>query len=118
LSEIRNKSLKTANDNDKFDDKLKESNVRLFERKHISEELSEQPLTFISLSFCFDFHNFRQFKAGKTIEIIREERFQQIVQRRKLVDLAKVQAQEVAFLRSEVERLRMKTFPALVQIEF
>lgn len=41
-----------------------------------------------------------------------------IIQRRKLLDLAKAQAQEVAFLRSEVERLRMKTFPALVQIEF
>lgn len=57
-------------------------------------------------------------KAGKSIDIIREEKFQQIIQRRKLVDLAKAQAQEVAFLRSEVERLRMKTFPALVQIEF
>ena len=58
------------------------------------------------------------FKAGKTAEAIREDKFQQIIQRRKLVDLAKAQAQEVAFLRSEVERLRMKTFPALVQIEF
>lgn len=56
--------------------------------------------------------------AGKTIDTIRQEKFQQIIQRRKLVDLAKAQAQEVAFLRSEVERLRMKTFPALVQIEF
>ena len=42
--------------------------------------------------------------AGKGIEVIREEKFQQIIQRRKLVDLAKAQAQEVAFLRSEVER--------------
>lgn len=69
--------------------------------------------------------NFNQSKfklnisiAGKSGEAIREEKFQQIIQRRKLVDLAKAQAQEVAFLRSEVERLRMKTFPALVQIEF
>jgi hypothetical protein len=52
------------------------------------------------------------------MNVIREERFDQIIQRRKLVDLAKAQAQEVAFLRSEVERLRMKTFPALVQIEY
>jgi len=44
------------------------------------------------------------------METIREEKFQQIIQRRKLVDLAKAQAQEVAFLRSEVERLRMKIF--------
>ncbi|XP_075245567.1 cilia- and flagella-associated protein 43-like isoform X2 [Convolutriloba macropyga] len=44
-------------------------------------------------------------------------RMKDIVQRRKLVDLAKNQAQEVAVLRAEVERLRMRTFPALVQIE-
>ena len=46
-----------------------------------------------------------------------ERRLQDIVARRKLVDLAKAQAQEVAVLRAEVERLRMRTFPALVQIE-
>lgn len=46
-----------------------------------------------------------------------ERRLQDIVSRRKLVDLAKAQAQEVAVLRAEVERLRMRTFPALVQIE-
>ena len=47
----------------------------------------------------------------------REKRYQEIVQRRKLVDLAKAQANEVAVLRAEVERLRMRTFPALVQVE-
>ena len=46
-----------------------------------------------------------------------QKRMQDIVQRRKLVDLAKAQAQEVAVLRAEVERLRMRTFPALVQVE-
>lgn len=77
------------------------------------------------MSKCTTVINFNQSKsklnisiAGKSGEAIREEKFQQIIQRRKLVDLAKAQAQEVAFLRSEVERLRMKTFPALVQIEF
>ncbi|XP_066549969.1 cilia- and flagella-associated protein 43 [Amia ocellicauda] len=42
-----------------------------------------------------------------------EERYKDILQRKRLVDLAKAQAQEVAILRAEVERLRMKTFPAL-----
>jgi hypothetical protein len=37
--------------------------------------------------------------------------------RRRLVDLAKTQAQEIAVLRAEVERLRMRTFPALVKME-
>ena len=46
-----------------------------------------------------------------------QDRIRHVVRRRRLVDLAKAQAQEVAYLRAEVERLRMKTFPALVQIE-
>ncbi|XP_072534295.1 cilia- and flagella-associated protein 43 isoform X2 [Salminus brasiliensis] len=42
-----------------------------------------------------------------------EERYQDILQRKKLVELAKAQAEELAILRAEVERLRKKTFPAL-----
>ena len=41
-----------------------------------------------------------------------------IVERRRLVEMAKEKAQEVAVLRMEVERLRMRTFPALVQVEY
>ena len=44
------------------------------------------------------------------------ERYKKIVERTKLVELAKAQSQEIAILRTEVERLRMKTFPALVQV--
>ena len=50
-------------------------------------------------------------------KVDQEDGNRQVVRRRRLVDLAKAQAQEVAYLRAEVERLRMKTFPALVQIE-
>ena len=46
-----------------------------------------------------------------------EARMVEIVSRRQLVELAKAQATEVSILRTEVERLRMKTFPALVQVE-
>ena len=45
----------------------------------------------------------------------RMETHKEIVQRRRMVDLAKAQSQEVAMLREEVERLRMRTFAALVQ---
>ena len=55
--------------------------------------------------------------ADKTASSDHAEKYRDIVQRRKLVDLAKAQAQEVAVLRAEVERLRMRTFPALVQVE-
>lgn len=57
------------------------------------------------------------FPAAGRSDTGAERRLQDIVARRKLVDLAKAQAQEVAVLRAEVERLRMRTFPALVQIE-
>jgi len=45
------------------------------------------------------------------------ESHKEIVQRRRMVDLAKAQSLEVAQLRAEVERLRMRTFAALVQVE-
>lgn len=60
---------------------------------------------------------FKTFSADRRSNTGTEKRYQEIVQRRKLVDLAKAQAQEVAVLRAEVERLRMRTFPALVQVE-
>jgi len=44
-----------------------------------------------------------------------KERMYDILVRKKLVQMAKAQAQEIAILRAEVERLRMRTFPALVQ---
>jgi len=80
--------------NDILDKDLEELNVAVNERRHIDEVNAE-----------------RRMDTGA------ERRYQEIVQRRKLVDLAKAQAQEVAVLRAEVERLRMRTFPALVQVE-
>ncbi|XP_062375052.1 cilia- and flagella-associated protein 43 [Sardina pilchardus] len=46
-----------------------------------------------------------------------EQRYQEILERKRLVELAREQAQEVAVLRAEVERMRMKTFPALGQFK-
>lgn len=41
----------------------------------------------------------------------------EIVVRRKLVETIKAQDEEFSLLKLEVERLRMKTFPALVQVD-
>lgn len=100
--EERNKTLKdlerTAKqkeyDNEQLLKELEDLNVSVHERKHIE-----------------------QVNADRRSDSGAEKRYQEIVQRRKLVDLAKAQAQEVAVLRAEVERLRMRTFPALVQVE-
>jgi len=55
--------------------------------------------------------------GGQKSAADRMETHKEIVQRRRMVDLAKSQSEEVALLRAEVERLRMRTFAALVQVE-
>lgn len=46
-----------------------------------------------------------------------KQRMQNIVKRRRLVELVRAQAQEISVLTTEAERLRMRTFPALVQVD-
>ncbi|XP_071946948.1 cilia- and flagella-associated protein 43-like [Antedon mediterranea] len=94
LSTLRKGIRKKEQENTKVEGELQEMIVCVSERKHINE-----------------------VNASARDETAAEKRMKDIVQRRKLVDLAKAQAQEVAVLRAEVERLRMRTFPALVQLE-
>ncbi|XP_052225547.1 cilia- and flagella-associated protein 43-like isoform X5 [Dreissena polymorpha] len=94
LKELERTIKQKENDNEQLLKQLEDLNVSVHERKHIE-----------------------QVNADKQKDSGAEKRYQEIVQRRKLVDLAKAQAQEVAVLRAEVERLRMRTFPALVQVE-
>ncbi|XP_066535952.1 cilia- and flagella-associated protein 43 [Hoplias malabaricus] len=46
------------------------------------------------------------------------EHYQDILERKELVEQAKAQAKEISILRAEVERMRMKTFPALAQLKY
>ncbi|XP_031564143.1 cilia- and flagella-associated protein 43-like [Actinia tenebrosa] len=85
---------KKEKDNTKLDGDLEELALSVAERRNVNEMNAE-----------------RRNDTGA------ERRYQDIVARRKLVDLAKAQASEIAVLRAEVERLRMRTFPALVQVE-
>ncbi|XP_060097687.1 cilia- and flagella-associated protein 43 [Heteronotia binoei] len=48
---------------------------------------------------------------------IHKEHYEDILQRQQLVDLAKAQAQELSILQAEVERLRMRTFPAFFDVQ-
>jgi hypothetical protein len=41
-----------------------------------------------------------------------QERVKKLASRRKLLDMAKAQGDEINVLREELERLRMRTFPA------
>ncbi|XP_071090035.1 cilia- and flagella-associated protein 43-like isoform X1 [Haliotis cracherodii] len=94
FNDLQNTIQSKDRENSGLDLDLNEINVCVNERNHID-----------------------QVNADRRMDTGAERRYQEIVQRRKLVDLAKAQAQEVAVLRAEVERLRMRTFPALVQVE-
>ncbi|XP_073210543.1 cilia- and flagella-associated protein 43 isoform X4 [Lepidochelys kempii] len=82
--------------NYKLSQELQEMLVSVSERRHIFEAADTQLIS---------------EKAAK-------DHYRDIVQRRQLVDLAKEQAQEIAVLQAEVERLRMRTFPALFETEY
>ena len=47
----------------------------------------------------------------------REQRMDDIVTRKQLVETIKLQDNQISVLRNELERLRMRAFPALVQID-
>lgn len=46
-----------------------------------------------------------------------EERFKEIIQKKYLEDFVRAQAEELALLWAEVNRLRMKNFPSLDQLK-
>ncbi|XP_028632191.1 cilia- and flagella-associated protein 43 [Grammomys surdaster] len=49
-----------------------------------------------------------------TCEKIARERYDNLMKQQKLTNISKQQAEQISILQAEVERLRMKTFPALV----
>ncbi|XP_058399929.1 cilia- and flagella-associated protein 43 [Diceros bicornis minor] len=51
-----------------------------------------------------------------TCEKIAKERSENMMQQQKLTKISKEQAEQISILQAEVERLRMKAFPALVQM--
>ncbi|XP_029377676.1 cilia- and flagella-associated protein 43 [Echeneis naucrates] len=62
-------------------------------------------------------HIYQTIASEENQEAKSEERYQEIVQRKKLEDLARTQAEELAFLWAELERLRMKNFPSIDQLK-
>nr|XP_020017388.1 cilia- and flagella-associated protein 43 [Castor canadensis] len=51
-----------------------------------------------------------------TCEKIAKEKYENMMQQQKLTNISKQQAEQISILQAEVERLRMRTFPALVQM--
>ncbi|XP_070608857.1 cilia- and flagella-associated protein 43 isoform X2 [Erythrolamprus reginae] len=81
--------------NQKLSRKLQEMLVIVSERRHIYEATDSELLN----------------------QNIAKEHYEDIIQRQQLIDLAKAQAQELAALQAEVERLRMRTFPAFFDVQ-
>ncbi|XP_066933494.1 cilia- and flagella-associated protein 43-like [Clytia hemisphaerica] len=80
--------------NHKFDDDLEDLALNVAERTQISKKT-----------------------GGDEKQGVHDHAMKNIIMRRKFVDLAKTQASQIGVLRAEVERLRMRTFPALVQLD-
>ncbi|XP_069620079.1 cilia- and flagella-associated protein 43 [Ranitomeya imitator] len=113
----------------KVQEKQHEKNVKQYKQvikdleKHITrkEETNAQLETDLQdtlLSFSERKHIYDVVGVEQSSEKNARDRYKDIVQRRKLVDLVKAQAQEIAVLRTELDRFRMKTFPALVQMDY
>lgn len=91
LSKLRRKIQDKSKQNDKLDDQLKELAKACEERTEIFESSSK---------------NTHQSPVHADSTLL------EIYNRRRLVDLAKAQAQDISILREEVERLRLRTYPA------
>ena len=108
----RQVKIKNA-ENKELDHQLRELQVSVAERAQI-EALAGQDC--ISTNLVFDIRYIVWIGVPPSVTN-REQLMQEIVTRRKLVDTIKAQDEEYSILKAEMERLRMKTFPALVQVD-
>ncbi|XP_030603266.1 cilia- and flagella-associated protein 43 isoform X2 [Archocentrus centrarchus] len=74
----------------------------------LEQEIPGTHVTVSELRHIFEATTSEENEAAR-----REERYREIVQRSRLEELARAQAEELAFLTAEVERLTMKNFPSL-----
>uniref|UniRef100_A0A3P8XTF8 Cilia- and flagella-associated protein 43 n=1 Tax=Esox lucius TaxID=8010 RepID=A0A3P8XTF8_ESOLU len=95
IKQLSRQAAIKAEKNAALDEQLANMQVTVAERRHIYEAIGNKQST----------------------ESDAEERYQEIIQRKKLVDLIRAQAEEVAVLRAKLERMRMKTFPVLDQLK-
>ncbi|XP_034407920.1 cilia- and flagella-associated protein 43 [Cyclopterus lumpus] len=79
----------------------------------IEQQLPNMQVTLAERTHIFEASDSEKNQAAKT-----EERYQEILQRKNLEDLARAQGDELAFLWAEVERLRMRNFPSLDQLKY
>ncbi|XP_073337399.1 cilia- and flagella-associated protein 43 [Pagrus major] len=95
IEQLNRQAAKKAERTAIVEQRLPDMQVTVAERRHIYEATASE-----------------ENQAAET-----EERYQEIVQRKRLEDLARTQADELADLWAEVQRLRMSSFPSLDQLK-
>lgn len=94
IKQLHNQAALTNDKTSVLEVQLSDMEVTVAERKHIYDRIATDD------------------PSVKT-----EERYQEIVQRKNLKDLAQAQVEELSFLQAEVDRLRTKNFPSLNQFK-
>ncbi|KAJ3037135.1 Cilia- and flagella-associated protein 43 [Rhizophlyctis rosea] len=93
VTKLGHKLAEKSRENLRLDSRLEELDTAVLERKSIQDVQAKR-------------HN-PQSRSASPVGALKE-----IQTRKRLVDLAKSQAQDIAILREEVERLRLRTYPA------
>ncbi|XP_035519235.1 cilia- and flagella-associated protein 43 [Morone saxatilis] len=94
IEKLNRQAARKAKKNTAVEQQLPDVQVTVAERRHVCEAID----------------------AEGNQAVLKEERYQEILQKRNLEDLSRAQAEDLAFLWAEVERLRMKNFPLLNQL--
>ncbi|XP_006880238.1 PREDICTED: WD repeat-containing protein 96 [Elephantulus edwardii] len=87
------------------------SNLKDVANYHLSCSLREE---LVAISERRDICN--AIGSKLTCEQIAREKYDNMMQQQKLTNISKQQAEQILILQAEVERLRMKTFPALIHL--
>ena len=93
LSELNREITKRRDNNDGLEGDLQEAAVAEAERSRLVERERPDP------------------------QELMKKRVRGVMLRRRRLDMVKAQTREISALRSELERLRLKTFPALLQVD-
>ncbi|KAK9541448.1 hypothetical protein VZT92_001490 [Zoarces viviparus] len=79
----------------------------------VEQQLPDRTETVAQMTHIYEASASEEDQAAET-----EELYQEILYRKNLEDLARAQRDEMAFLWAEVERLRMKNFPSMDQLNY
>ncbi|KAK2824393.1 hypothetical protein Q5P01_021568 [Channa striata] len=101
--------LKNVQDRIKKIEQLnRQAAMKAAENISLEQDLTNMQVAVAEMKHIYEATASEEHQATKT-----EERYQEIVQKKKLKDIAKAQTEELAYLQLELERLRMKNFPSL-----